>query len=994
MDALKRLFCTLVICFLWTSHWLFLGASEDCLSPLGMEDRRIKDDQLKATSSRKEAGPKYARLNQTGGYGGWCPLNKTSNVNDTGQIYSQFIQVNLDMPVRIKAISMQGREGGAEKVEQYWINYTPNRKVARSWKWIYHESGLVQYFKGNKDSLLQRSMLKPPIIADGIRLAPLFYANTLVCMRFELLGCQVKNGLVAYAMPQGSTMGARYNFTDSIYDGLTKNSFLSSGLGFLTDGRPALADFVDGNGLGWIGWDAKNTPAPYIVFKFLDTRIFYHVTIHCNVRDQASVKLFSKLEVSFSEDGVTFHASVTKRPKAVTSGTSWINRNVTIDLCRNTGKSVQLNFSFAGDWILISEVTFESVPLGSKSPPDVFCTPVVIPPTLTVPSKVQSLTTTTSPSHGTTLAVQRNGESDSSSIDGGVIAGIIFGALAVLVIVVLFICWWRFPYWLPVLHRDKPFNYFIKVEMQPAASPQRVERNASAYEQKKNNQRHDSHNGSGVRHADVTACPIYASVGEKLDVPKPETHVYVNNTHKFHRLGSDVKPLKKVKPPVAPALEIEQSVPEVVYAEPDTPLLSTSTPSPSPTSKPPVSPLNLQVDFSADISDNEYAEPDTPVDKNLSIVTSPSKPRVVSGYADPIDAVSPPPENTFRNPIYEDLYSHPYQGVSGTSLYCNPSEDLNMRPRQSSFKDFPRQKLSFREKIGDGQFGEVYIGEAECLDKIVGDEFRNIKRTTVAIKILKLDVDKNIKHEFFKEVKAMAGLRHINVVRLLGVCQDDPMCMIVEYMANGDLNQFLKQRELKPDVDPNRRKGGQSEKQYVASQALLYIATQVAAGMKYISSLNYVHRDLATRNCLVGHAYTVKIADFGMSRHLYSKHYYRVEGRVILPIRWMAPECILQGRFTTASDVWAYGVTLWEILTLAREHPYSDITDEEVISKMQALFHRPDSAFTALPQPETCPDDLYQLMLRCWRKELEERPSFTELHSDLAERVRLSEVEV
>ena len=155
-------------------------------------------------------------------------------------------------------------------------------------------------------------------------------------------------------------MGARYNFTDSIYDGLTKNSFLSSGLGFLTDGRPALADFVDGNGLGWIGWDAKNTPAPYIVFKFLDTRIFHHVTIHCNVRDQASVKLFSKLEVSFSEDGVTFHASVTKRPKAVTSGTSWINRNVTIDLCRNTGKSVQLNFSFAGDWILISEVTFES----------------------------------------------------------------------------------------------------------------------------------------------------------------------------------------------------------------------------------------------------------------------------------------------------------------------------------------------------------------------------------------------------------------------------------------------------------------------------------------------------------------------------------------------------------------------------------------------------------------------------------------------------------
>ena len=351
-----------------------------------------------------------------------------------------------------------------------------------------------------------------------------------------------------------------------------------------------------------------------------------------------------------------------------------------------------------------------------------------------------------------------------------------------------------------------------------------------------------------------------------------------------------------VKPPVPPPLQPVHSVPEVIYAEPDTPLLLSSSPSPGPSPKPPIPPRNSQMDFSEDFPDNDYAEPDTPLEKTPMLIVSPGKPRVVSGYADPVDALSPTLDNTFHNPIYEQVYSEPYQGVSGTSLYCNPDDELNMRPRQDSFKDFPRKKLHFREKIGDGQFGEVHIGEAEGLDKLLGGEFKNIQRMTVAIKTLKLDVDKNIKNEFFKEVKAMASLRHMNVIRLLGVCRDDPMCMIVEYMANGDLNQFLKERELEPNLSVDQSMGGESEGQYVSLHALFYMAKQVAAGMKYISSLNYVHRDLATRNCLVGHAYTVKIADFGMSRNLYCKHYYRIEGRVILPIRWMAPECILQGK--------------------------------------------------------------------------------------------------
>ncbi|XP_038063802.1 discoidin domain-containing receptor 2-like [Patiria miniata] len=358
-------------------------------------------------------------------------------------------------------------------------------------------------------------------------------------------------------------------------------------------------------------------------------------------------------------------------------------------------------------------------------------------------------------------------------------------------------------------------------------------------------------------------------------------------------------------------------------------------------------------------------------------------------YAEP-ENMNPTPK---KGGSQSDLLTHyaetdlmvTIQGVSGNTLYGVPSQAMEkLNNNRSPVPEFPREKLKFLELLGEGMFGEVHLCEAEDIHDYIrnGFPFQNKnkgEKTLVAVKMLRKDANKNARTDFMKEMKIMSQLRDPNIVRLLAACtEDEPLCMVVEYMECGDLNQYLYESEAQWNVAPT----GATNVRVVTLGALIYMATQIASGMKFLASLNFVHRDLATRNCLMGRGFTIRIADFGMSRNLYSGNYYRIEGRAVLPIRWMAWESILMGKFTTKTDVWAFGVTLWEIMTLCKEQPYYELKDEQVIENSGQFFEK-NGKPTLLAQPPHCPKDIYDIMLRCWRKEPADRPSFKYLFTTL-----------
>ncbi|KAJ0175679.1 hypothetical protein K1T71_008838 [Dendrolimus kikuchii] len=277
--------------------------------------------------------------------------------------------------------------------------------------------------------------------------------------------------------------------------------------------------------------------------------------------------------------------------------------------------------------------------------------------------------------------------------------------------------------------------------------------------------------------------------------------------------------------------------------------------------------------------------------------------------------------------------------------------------RGSGVLRIPQYSLSqikFLEELGEGAFGKVYKG---ALKKDGETQF-------VAVKALKENASAKTQADFRREIDLISELNHDNIVCIVGVAlREEPLCMLFEFMARGDLHEFLMGRA------PPSGKG-------LPPMRLLNIAHNIASGMHYLASHHYVHRDLAARNCLVSDDFVVKISDFGLSRDIYSSDYYRVQSKSLLPVRWMPPESILYGKFTTESDIWSYGVVLWEIYSYGLQ-PYYGYSNQEVISMVRGG--------ELLAAPTGCPVLMYSLMRDCWKHTSHRRPNFEEIVNRIQE---------
>uniref|UniRef100_A0A8C2EYG7 Fibroblast growth factor receptor n=1 Tax=Cyprinus carpio TaxID=7962 RepID=A0A8C2EYG7_CYPCA len=283
--------------------------------------------------------------------------------------------------------------------------------------------------------------------------------------------------------------------------------------------------------------------------------------------------------------------------------------------------------------------------------------------------------------------------------------------------------------------------------------------------------------------------------------------------------------------------------------------------------------------------------------------------------------------------------------------------------------EFPRENLTLGKPLGEGCFGQVVRAEAYGINKDNQDQM-----TTVAVKMLKDDATDKDLADLISEMELMKVMdKHKNIINLLGVCtQDGPLYVLVEYASKGSLREYLRARRP-PGMDYTFDVTKVPEEQ-LTFKDLVSCAYQVARGMEYLASKRCIHRDLAARNVLVTEDNVMKIADFGLARGVHQIDYYKKTTNGRLPVKWMAPEALFDRVYTHQSDVWSFGVLMWEIFTLGGS-PYPGIPVEELF-KLLKEGHRMD-------KPSNCTHELYMKMRECWHAVPTQRPTFKQLVEEL-----------
>lgn len=320
------------------------------------------------------------------------------------------------------------------------------------------------------------------------------------------------------------------------------------------------------------------------------------------------------------------------------------------------------------------------------------------------------------------------------------------------------------------------------------------------------------------------------------------------------------------------------------------------------------------------------------------------------GHPLPPPPTNPPPRGQRRPPppLPPNSPTKPTPPTAPSSAKPNNQIPSQGNTTQSQQTLITRQSLELGAELGQGEFGSVLKG-------VWTDPKGN--KVPVALKTLHPEKIAHGEQEFLREARIMSGLDHPCIVQLIGVCLGPPLILVQELVQMGALLDFL--------IDH------QSE---ISQRDLKLWAAQIAWGMMYLEKKRFVHRDLATRNILMSTKQQVKISDFGLSRAVGSgSDYYKASQGGRWPVKWYAPESINFGMFSHQSDVWSYGVTLWEMYSFG-QLPYGEMSGGEVIRMLEEDNKR-------LERPEACPEHTYSLMLKCWDLKPEKRPTFQELHN-------------
>ncbi|EEB18970.1 discoidin domain receptor, putative [Pediculus humanus corporis] len=825
----------------------------------------------------------------------------------------EWLEINLHTVHVITSTETQGRFGngqGMEYTEAYILEYW-RPKIG---KWVrYRDVNGTEVIQGNSNTYIEaKRELDPPIWASKIRFLPYSHHKRTVCMRVEIYGCHWNDGIVSYSMPQGDVRGTGWEFYDATYDGYWDGE-LRRGLGLLTDGKIGPENFR----LGYYNY-GKSKSGGWVGWKN-ETRNNQPIEIKFEfeqVREFTAIHIycnnqFTKDVQVFSEAKIVFSVEGKYFPGEPITYTHMEDR--IFEHSRNV--SIKLHHR-VGKFVKLQLY---------------FAAKWIMISEVTFDSEIFLILdvahgnfTPESPPHPeipvqsdiyveNNNKIQNNNLARETPISTTNQEDSTYMAVIIGVLMAVIVLLAVAIFLIVSRHRQR------KCFASPLG-------NKSALPGNRNHQHVSLENSCGT----VEKSGTVNSYGEKvLDDNYNQSNRCVgtiasttmstlppssNPEHILLKLDDYQEPYQAYSTVVMEMRDFLNKGDNFTHSGEDE--------------------KNIEI-YILCVHNYDYAVPELGTMPLLAHDSTLQHSIISNGNYD---------KDTMFSKVSSTNNSKSGGSEEGKGKKQEVLTALRRRLEHTAVPEFPRHRLRMLSKLSDGWDFRIWFNNFARLD-------------------------------FHRDIKILAALEDPNIARVLGICShEEPLCVIMEYLDHGDLNQFLR-NHVPTDGGRTLTLGVKT----LSFNCLLYIATQIASGMRYLETLNFVHRDLATRNCLIGKAYQVKISDFGTDNELYAGDYYKVDGSLALPIRWMAWESMYMGKYTTKSDVWSFAVTLWEILNFGRRIPYETMNDPRVVENVSHL-HLNDGQFVYLPRPPTSTKDLYDLMCECWRRNDHERPSFREIH--------------